>query len=389
MATTIDGHPAGAQPEPRLSARSRRAGRSAVRAVTRAALPIRAVARSAVFLLKVFPMLPSRPVDWLTRTPAVERVRYPTRGGWAEGDLYRPSAGGRHPGLLVCLGVVPVGVDHPQVARLGEALARSGFVALLHWSPAMRDRRLDPEDIGNFALAYRWLIERPDVDQALSGFLGTCVGGAFGLMAAADPRVRDRVAFVCVYAPFASMWTLARDITSATRPVGEEREPWPVDPLTRTVYVRSLTDLLEPGEAALLRQTCAEPGGRVARDALSEVGRAVYPLLTALDAAAAEAALERLPPAMRARLDALSPANYLADIHAPLLVILHDRGDAVIPVAESRRLRAALAARAGVRYTELGFQHLNPHGLSPLRLGRELAKLYLAMYPLFRQAVAS
>ena len=55
-------------------------------------------------------------------------------------------------------------------------------------------------------------IEQPDVDPARSGFLGTCVGGAFGLMAAADPRIRDRVAFVAAYAPYASMWTLARDI---------------------------------------------------------------------------------------------------------------------------------------------------------------------------------
>lgn len=89
----------------------------------------------------------------------------------------------------------------------------------------MRDRRLDPADVENFALAYRWLIERPAVDPVRSSFLGTCVGGAFGLMAAADPRVRDRVAFVAVYAPFASMWTLARDIARATRSVGTTREP--------------------------------------------------------------------------------------------------------------------------------------------------------------------
>jgi dienelactone hydrolase len=389
MPTLFTGRPVFTKPEPGRSAPPRGAIRSVARAFTGATLPLRAVARSAVFLLKVFLMLPSRPVDWVTRPPVVERVRYPTRCGWAEGDLHRPPDGDHHPGLLVCLGVVPVGVDHPQVARLGEALARSGFAALLHWSPAMRDRRFDPEDVEDLALAFQWLIERPDVDPARSGFLGTCVGGAFGLMAAADARVRDRVAFVAAYAPFASMRTLARDIASATRLVGEAREPWPVDPLTRQVFVRSMTELLEPGEAAWLRRACAERGGQVDEDALSEDGRAVYPLLTALDAAAAEAAITRLPPAMRARLDAMSPVKYLQDIHAPLLVILHDRGDGVIPVAESRSLRAALTGRTGVRYTELGFQHLNPAGVSPLRLVRELAAFYLALYPLFRQMVAS
>src|SRR5436305_4722055 len=112
---------------------------------TRATRPIRTVARATIFFLKVFPMLPSRPVDWVTKPPVIEKVRYPTRFGQAEGDLYRPRATGSHPGIVVCLGVVPFGVDHPQVATLGNALARSGFAALLYWSPAMRDFRLDPE----------------------------------------------------------------------------------------------------------------------------------------------------------------------------------------------------------------------------------------------------
>src|SRR5688572_2230618 len=85
---------------------------------SRATRPIRTVAKAAIFFLKVFPMLPSRPVDWVTRSPLIEKVRYPTPFGQAEGDLYRPSAPGPHPGIVVCLGVVPFGVDHPQVPIL-------------------------------------------------------------------------------------------------------------------------------------------------------------------------------------------------------------------------------------------------------------------------------
>ena len=184
---------------------------------TRATRPIRAVTRAAIFFLKVFPMLPSRPVDWVTKPPVIEKVSYPTRFGQAEGDLYRPRACGPHPGIVVCLGVVPFGVDHPQVATLGKALARSGFAALLYWSPAMRDFRLDPEDIEDIASAYDALLARPDIDPARSGLLGTCVGGAFALMAAASPLVRGRAAFVLAYAPYSSMWTLARDVASASR----------------------------------------------------------------------------------------------------------------------------------------------------------------------------
>jgi dienelactone hydrolase len=351
---------------------------------------VRAVARATIFFLKVFPMLPSRPVDWVTNPPVVEKVRYPTRSGQAEGELYRPATPGPHAGIVVCLGVVPFGVDHPQVPVLGKALARAGFAALLYWSPAMRDFRLDPEDVENIALAYRWLAEQPYVDPARSGLLGTCVGGSFALMAAASPLVRDRVGFIAAYAPYSSMRTFVRDIASATRSCGEGREPWRVDQLTRRVFVHSLIALLGPGEAERFRSAFIHGGGELDGRGLSPEGQVVYSLLTAPDEDEAERALHRLPPALQERLTALSPVDYLKDIHAPLIVLLHDRGDQVIPVGESKRLCSALAGRAGVSYTEMLFQHLDPvKGKLPRsRLLREMGKFFLAVYPLFRRAVA-
>lgn len=351
---------------------------------------IRAAAKTAVFFLKVLPMLPSRPIDWVTTAPLVERVRHPTHSGEAEADFYRPSGDGPHPGVVVCLGVVPFGVDEPQIARLGAALARAGFAALLYWSPAMRDLRLDPPDIESIVLAYRWLIEQPSIDAGRSGLLGTCVGGSFALMAAADLSIRDRVAFVAAWAPYASMRTLARDVASSTSSSFDEAPaPWQVDQLTRKVFVRTLTAVLEPGEAERMWTACAELGGRVDDHGLSAEGRAIYPLLTSLDAGAAQAALDRLPAAMQERLDAMSPLRYVPDIHAPLILLAHDHADPVIPIGESRRLVAALAERAGVRYTEFTmFKHLDPSKvrLPMVPLARELVKFFRAVYPMFRQA---
>ena len=356
----------------------------------RAVRPVRIVIRAAIFFLKVFPMLPSRPVDWVTKPPVVEKVRYPARYGLAEGDLYRPGTKGPHSGIVVCLGVVPFGVDHPQVSILGKALARAGFAALLYWSPAMRDFRLDPEDVENIALAYQWFIAQPDVDPARSGLLGTCVGGSFALLAAASPLIRDRVAFLGAYAPYSSMWTFARDIASATRAHEGGREPWQVDPLTYKVFVHSLTALLEPGEAEKLRDLFANKSGHLDGDGIAADGQAVYSLLTSQDEDDALTALHGLPAAMQDRLDCLSPVITLKDIHAPLIVLLHDRGDQVIPVGESRQLCIALAGHSGVHYTEMQFQHLDPvKGKLPFfRLIRELGKFFLAVYPLFRQAAA-
>ncbi len=368
--------------------------------VHRAGATIDAAARSLVFLLKALPAT-SGTIDRMTPPPIVERLAYPTRSGVAEADLVRPAARGPHPAVVVSLGVVPAGMDHPQRARFGEALARAGFVALLHWSPAMRDQRLDPEDIDDLASAYETLSEQPFVDPSRSGFMGTCVGGSLALLAAAQPRIRDRLAFVSAYAPYASMWTLARDVGSATRSIDGVREPWLVDPLVWKTYVRSVTAWLDPCEAARLRvafqdrfvwtasQSVVEsPVAALPATELSEHGRAVHRILTATDPAAVELALGGLPGDVRASFDAMSPIRCIDDVRAPVIVLLHDRHDHIIPVSESRRLWTMLRDRPGASYTELEFRHLDPTKLSPLRLARELPKLYRAIYPIYRQAMS-
>jgi dipeptidyl aminopeptidase/acylaminoacyl peptidase len=123
---------------------------------------------------------------------------------------------------------------------------------------------------------------------------------------------------------------------------------------------------------------------------LSQTGQPVLPLLTALDSDEAEEALQRLPPPLQERLTAISPTTYLHDIHARLIVLLHDRDDPVIPVDESRRLRDALASDGRVRYTEFTvFRHLDPTKGNPSpALARELVRFGRAIYPLFGRAAA-
>ncbi len=345
--------------------------------------PVRAWARMTVFLLKLFPMLPSRPVNWITPKPLVEKVTYPTLHGYATGDLYRPPGRGPHRAVVVILGVVPFGTDHPQVPRLGEALARSGFAALLYWSPAMRDLRLEPDDAENIALAYEWLISQPNVDSTRSGLLGTCVGGSFALMAAASSRIRDRVSFIAAYAPYSSLFTLLQDAASSSTVREEQRQPWEVDQLTRKVLVRSLTSDLEPDEAGILRDAFTVPEHEPDRNKLSQAGKNICSLLSHPDAEEAQKIIERLPDILRARLAAMSPVRYLKDIQTPLIILLHDRYDQVIPVGESRRLRSELASHEGLVYKELQFQHLDPSRLPLFRLFLELSRFCKAICPLF------
>jgi hypothetical protein len=283
-------------------------------------------------------------------------------------------------------------VDHPQVPRLGEALARAGFAALLYWSPHMRDFRLDPEDIDNIALAYERLVQQPFVDGRRSGLFGTCVGGSFALMAAASPRIREGVSFVGAFAPYGSLFSLARNIASASRAVDGNRQTWQVDALTRKVFVHSVTARLDQHEADYLRNAHdADPDGASTPPpvSLSPEGQAIEALLNARTTCDADRALQLLPEGIRAGLNDLSPVNYVRELLAPMVAISHDRDDLVIPVSESRLLRSLVAGRPGVHYTDFEmFQHADPtkRKLSPLRLCLQLSKFYLWLHGVFRQA---
>lgn len=344
----------------------------------------------------------SAAIERVTPAPRIETIAFPTRDGRGEAELYLPASRGPHPGVVAVLGVVPAGVDHPQLRALAQGLVRSGFAAALYRSRAMGDLRVAPEDTADIASLYRTLLAQPYVDARTSGLMGVCVGGSFALMAAADPGIRSRVRYVFAYAPFSSMRTLAIDIASGSRDLGDVREPWDVDPLTWQTYVRSLTEWLSPAESRLIRTAYEQrirwnagktailhsAPGAIEAGALSDDAAAVRRLLDAGPDDVASA-LEALPARAKALLTAMSPITYLDGIVAPRIVLLHDRDDHVIPVGESRRLWSALAARPGASYREMGLRHLRmPDGLPVVRLVREIARSYLAWYPLFRESTA-
>jgi hypothetical protein len=355
---------------------------------------LRAAVRAAIFVTKMMPLRRS-PADLVTRRPETLRVSIATVAGTVQASVYRPRSRGPHPGVLATFGIVPPGVVDPRIAQMGEAFARAGFAALLYCSPNAGDLRLEPSDVAELVDAYDFFLHEPYVDASRSGFSGVCIGSAYALMAAADPRIRDRVRFVFAYAPYSSMRSLAVDIASGTRDVGDVREPWDVDPLTWKVYVRSVTGWLTAPDAEILRRAFEDriawdasktivlraPAGHVDGRALTPDGRAAWRLLRA-DAGDVEAALRALPPAAQALLASMSPIAYVNDIAAKKrIVLLHDRHDHVIPVGESRRLFAALRGRPGVSYTEMGLRHLRmPQGISLVRLLREIARSYAGWY---------
>ena len=333
---------------------------------------------------------PIKPQSWFTADSLRQEVHYQTADGAAVADIYRLTDGKPRAAVLLSLGANEMGRDDASVVNLGHALARAGYVVMFHWSPTMGlHANIDPAEPEKLVLAFQYLEDRDYVDRDRVGLGGFCVGASLALVAASDPRIRDRVHFVNVFGPFFDAESLLLQAASREVVYQGESASWEPDPLTLRVLASALIETLGDSlDADVLRRHYLEEdeATQVELAALSQSGSAVVRLLDGVGAQEAEKLYSNLPPSLHEDLAKISPSNHLGGLRARLL-IMHDRYDQLVPSAESRRLVEATRDRLDVRYTEfVAFDHILPSGGGPLtRLGQAV-RLYRHMYDIIRMA---
>ena len=288
--------------------------------------------------------------------------------------------------MVLFLGVAPAGPDDPRVVDLGGGLARAGMATLVYWSPEKIQRRIHLPDVGNLVAAYKYLQSQPFVDPERVGYAGFCVGASFALMAAAHPEVRDDVAFVNAFGPYYDLRDVVRAVGTRTRPSDVGPVLWEPDSLTREVTERLFLEYLPSDEAAQVR-AALEMKEKQVPTALSQEGGAIFRILAGGTPEEVERAMGMVPAQLLVSMVDMSPAQYLDDIRAPVL-LMHDRADDLVPSGQSRKLAEALEGRVDVRLTESSlFEHVNPTRYIGWwdRIG-ELRKLFAHLYGIMRQA---
>ena len=120
--------------------------------------PFRAATHTAFFVLQTLDA-PFKPQPWFTRTPLREEVKYSRPDGQGVADIYRIPDNQRRAAVLIFLGANAAGRGDPDVINLGDALARTGFVVMFHWSPTMGlQYNIDPEEIEGLVHAFQYLL---------------------------------------------------------------------------------------------------------------------------------------------------------------------------------------------------------------------------------------
>ena len=334
--------------------------------------------------------LPVKPQSWFTDEPLRQKVRYSASDDALVADVYRPPDGRPRAAALLSVGASPHGLDDPNIVMLGDALARAGYVAMLHWSPEMGLRsNMDPSEPGRLVEAFLYMEGLEYVDPDRVGIGGFCVGASLALVAAADPAIRERVNFVNAFGPYFDAEALMLQAVSRTVEYNGESAPW--QPHSRTMQFLA-TELIENLDSAsdarilthhYLDKEEPTPAGR---ETLTPQGRIAARLLDGVRPDEARELYEMLPAAFHEDLARISPSTYVEDLRARLL-ILHTRDDEYVPVAESRRLLDATGDRLEARYTEfIGFNHLLPDEDNMLTRLREAFVMYRHMYSILRIA---
>jgi predicted esterase len=241
-------------------------------------------------------------------------------------------------GALIIVAGVGDNRANAQLVNLQISLAQRGVIVLSLTSSALINFILMPSDGNAIVAAYAFLEQQPGVNSNAIGIIGFSAGGALVSLGAADPRIRDRVAFIALLGSYFDTTQLLANVGHrALRDAhGNYTQPWHPNEIVPYALAKSVADLLPGREVSIISQAF-QTGASLSSltlESLSPAGAALYHLLKGDEPDRVDSNIAHLTPEMHMRLDALSPKSVADDIHAHIY-LLHDRHDAFVPYTET------------------------------------------------------
>jgi hypothetical protein len=273
-----------------------------------------------------------------------QTVNFTSDGLTLRGFLHQPESAAKHPAVVLCHGFGGScrGAGHPELAK---ALEQAGYVVLRFdfrgcgQSEGRRGDVIVDEEIADLRHAIDFLTMQPSVDAARIGVIGASLGGSVAVeVAASDPRVK-----ICV--------------ANGSVGNGERRyrAQYPDDAAWQAF--RTKLDTAKRNETMLNRFDIVH---------IPERDRAGLPPGAIMEFTAATA---------QSLLDSC-PERVVRQLAPRPLLLVHPRGDGVVPYQESEALAKAAGANAELHIIE-GSAHFGSGSAEIVRLVLDFLKRHL------------
>ncbi len=286
--------------------------------------------------------------------PTKTKVAVPSRGRIIQADLYRPHRQGRRFPLLLVHGVNPSGKDDEQLMLLAKDLARAGFLVLVPDLEGVKNLRIRITDAEDILQSFLYL-SRAEHAGSRGGMMGISCGAGPMLLAAADPRMRDKVSVVATVGGYYDLRNvLSFALTGACEYGGHRGYVRPEASLRWMFAYRNLDLLRSSDDREKLRKIIEKRNRYEVATAeslaksLGPEGRALHAFLVNTDQERFALLYENLPLPVREYVYQLSPARAIKYITASF-IITHGIDDYSVPYTESMRLADAVGDKNRMR----------------------------------------
>lgn len=324
--------------------------------------------------------------DSQRRTPPMMRapVTYEVDHRTYRGDVYRPLEEPQA-GLVLLHGASPLGKDEPRLVDFAATLASTRFVVLVPDLVGLRQLKLRAVAARDIADAVLYMQATPGLaPNNRIGIVSLSVASGPALLAAAEPRIRERLGFILAIGGYYDMLDMLTFSTTGDFKNGAQwhhREP---NEYGKWVLVLSNVDQLPAASdrrvlTAIARRKLKDPRADVTTLAarLSAQGRAVYDFVNNTDRQRVQELFAQLPMNIKSEIQALSLSKRdLSGIKAQVILV-HGLDDPMIPYTESVALAGALPPSQVRLFLVNGLVHVD---LKPAPV--DYWRIYRAVYTL-------
>ncbi len=280
---------------------------------------------------------------YVTPPPRVEDGMEPVGAQDMRVTWWVPGWGSLHPAVMLVNGATDKGNDDPETRRLGEALARAGYMVMLPEFPFTKAGRLERDATSIIDAAFARAIARPETKGMAVGAFGFSVGGGMLLAAASRPGALSGASYIGALGAYFDLDTYLASVVSLTQRRNGTLEPWDADAEVRLrLPVAAAEAIADASDRERITGQLRATGGRLSGEppsGLGTEGAALWRVLTATDYDIALQDLHLLPASLREVFDSLSPRTTWASLRPPVFW-LHDVGDRFEPVGEAETAAA-------------------------------------------------